>query len=247
MAVEEQFYLVLPIVVAALSRRWLAILAVSSLVCGPLVRMALTNDVSNLAAYCWPIARVDAFGWGILLALFAHVHMVGLRQLPAYVIGSGAIILFLFYTLLFFPAYSKNALSGALYFSGLDILAAGLVLAAVAVPDASRLHDTFVHEWLRWAGDRCYSIYLFHNAILGLAMIAMERSWPGGGSMGRGMAALGGFALLLVLADIIYRRIELPFIAFGKRLRDHDKRRLISAALMAPVSDRHAGRGIARP
>lgn len=61
---------------------------------------------------------------------------------------------------------------------------------------------------MRWLGDRSYAIYLVHYPLL----LLVERAWaPFGGGMGTVWTVTLAFAaLVLVLADLSYRLVELP-------------------------------------
>ena len=69
LAVEEQFYLVWPLLVYALSRRGLMALAVVMVVTGPLVRSVMfASGLPSDATYLFTMARWDALAAGALLA-----------------------------------------------------------------------------------------------------------------------------------------------------------------------------------
>jgi peptidoglycan/LPS O-acetylase OafA/YrhL len=72
LAVEEQFYLVWPLVVLATSRKTLLRIVVGLIVAGPFIRLACIAFLGGggpSAAYTLSLARVDVLGLGALLAV----------------------------------------------------------------------------------------------------------------------------------------------------------------------------------
>lgn len=217
LAVEEQFYLVIPLIVIGADRRRSTMIAVVAIVTGPAIRMIVGADVSIQAAYCWPIARMDAFGWGMLAALFACARPDLLPKIPARGLAAGSMTLFAVFGAVAHPAIKGNVEALSIYLAVIDALAAALVLATAAASHGSPLERRLPHRWLAWMGERCYSIYLFHNAFFGLAMLAANIVWPDGGLSAQLLATLSAFVGLLYFADLSYRWIEQPLIAFGRR------------------------------
>lgn len=70
---------------------------------------------------------------------------------------------------------------------------------------------------LAWCGARCYSLYLLHLPILGLILLAAGRvEKPKVNDLATlGLAVL---AAALIIADICYRRVELPFMELAGQL-----------------------------
>lgn len=228
LAVEEQFYLVIPLVVMAMTRRRLALLAGLAIVSGPAIRLLIGEHMPVQAVYCWPIARMDAFGWGVLAAILACERPDLVARLPARALAVGSMALFAALAAFAHTSTRTSVEALSLYLAPVDGLAAVLVLAAAAMPAGSRLEQSAPHRWLVWAGERCYSIYLFHNAFFGLAMVAVENVAPTGGALAHLVATLVALVCLLAFADLCYRFIEQPFIALGRRER-------VTAARWAPA------------
>jgi peptidoglycan/LPS O-acetylase OafA/YrhL len=72
LAVEEQFYLLWPIVIFAFPRRRAMLICLACLVGSPLVRLALALAGNPVGAYVLMPARMDALGLGALIALAAR-------------------------------------------------------------------------------------------------------------------------------------------------------------------------------
>jgi peptidoglycan/LPS O-acetylase OafA/YrhL len=82
LALEEQFYLLWPVAVYALSRRRLIALCVCAGLAAPVLRMMLHAAGDDLAAYALMPARSDALAAGALVALLATdpAGMAALRR-----------------------------------------------------------------------------------------------------------------------------------------------------------------------
>lgn len=100
LAVEEQFYLVWPLLMLWLPRRTLFGVTLSIVVGAAVLRVAL--GPYSLEAYMWTPARMDALAWGALLAQTSWSSWLGLAAVPlvsftataelGMVIVSGAVI-----------------------------------------------------------------------------------------------------------------------------------------------------------
>jgi peptidoglycan/LPS O-acetylase OafA/YrhL len=86
LAVEEQFYLVWPLVVFALGRRRLAITAIGAIALAPLARaLLLARGTPALTVYSMTLCRLDALAVGALVAVVARdptLRRRALRTLP---------------------------------------------------------------------------------------------------------------------------------------------------------------------
>jgi peptidoglycan/LPS O-acetylase OafA/YrhL len=91
-------------------------------------------------------------------------------------------------------------------------LAAALLLAALAHP-AARLGRIIGQPPLLWLGLRSYSFYLWHWPVLVLTRPGVDVDLP------RGILIPAQLLFTLVLADLSYRYVELPFNGKGERPR----------------------------
>lgn len=100
LSVEEQFYLVWPFLVFALSRRGIAIASLVAVIACPFVRMAFANAYADQglepyaiydATYWNTLGQLDAFAWGALLSLTPQ-HV--LERLPSRLLLLAGVALF---------------------------------------------------------------------------------------------------------------------------------------------------------
>ena len=164
LAVEEQFYLVFPLIVVAMlwwvRRRGtdrfrlfavvIAALSVLSLVVSIALTYAdLSFGVGPTLAFYSPMSRAWEFGAGALVALAVHRHAV--RGVPALAAG-GFVLLALGLVVIDDPSVFPG------YIAVVPVLGSAMLCAA-ASSDSERVLSV---RPLVWIGDRSYGWYLFH-------------------------------------------------------------------------------------
>lgn len=104
------------------------------------------------------------------------------------------------------------------YYGGI-LLCSVITCGAIAglVPDGSILARVFSFKPLEWVGKRSYAIYLWHYPILELMNPLNATNgipwWK----------LLLELAIILVVSDLSYRFVEVPFRSLGKKSADDDK------------------------
>jgi peptidoglycan/LPS O-acetylase OafA/YrhL len=136
LAVEEQFYLAWPLVVHALGRRGLAVVAAAMVVLAPAFRAGLALGLAGGArtaydigdtVYWFPLSHADAFATGALAALFRLGDVI---RRPALVAAS---------------ALGLLAAAGAAHLAALEAAGAELPMGTMGFPLASI--DNGFHVW----------------------------------------------------------------------------------------------------
>ena len=228
LAVEEQFYLVWP-VICFLLYRWRGARMVGRVALGAALASALAMAVVSVVTG-WPAAGdpsrlyfgTDTHAMGILLgAALAVVWRPGStapvlpRQAQAVISAAGVLAL----VLLTWVMTHLGESSTALYRGGFLVVAG---LSAVVVAAASHRGVPF-GGWLgtrpmRWVGERSYGIYLWHWPLFLVTRPGVDLPFEGT------PALVLRLALLLGVAEVSYRYLELPVRQGGvgrwwKRLR----------------------------
>ena len=219
LAVEEQFYLLLPLLLLAFRRRGMLILMTIA-IAGQFMLWRPAPWVEP-----WWGLRFDALAWGVLLAWLVRTPWHG-RWLPDWLGTLSArwgVNALLMGAILLMPVFLfKQAAGTAL----LAIVCAGWVWLATwqqgFVLPAKRLQPV-----LSWLGSRSYAIYVIHvPAFMLSSEIFFRLARAQGTTSGWTWApaqAFAGLAMLLVLAELSHRLLEQPLRAYGRRLAEKIK------------------------
>jgi len=228
LAVEEQFYLVWPLVLVAalvlLGRRRLPFLVVFGIAGSAAAMWLLYNPERDPSrVYYGTDTRAFLLLMGILLALVWPVFQRMRRGLPLLeLFGIAGLV----GTVLLFR--QMQDFSPTLYRGG-DLAAAFcfvVLIAAVAHP-ATGIGRALGVAPLRWVGERSYGIYLWHLPII--VLLAGVNARPGPGILAAEVA------IVLAAAALSFRFIEEPIRSgrLGERLAQRPRRRrleLVGAA-----------------
>jgi peptidoglycan/LPS O-acetylase OafA/YrhL len=205
LAVEEQFYLLLPFVVRRLSRSGIAGFAIGMIVVAPVLRGILERHaVSGLVFSLLP-CRSDALGLGLLVAIACRNQTawtwLGAHRRYVYaafaVLGSGVLVWTLWGLEL-----GYTWLAG--FYTSL------LVLVVVTPGRVERL--VFRSSLLSRLGTVAYAVYLFHLGILWLFHYAFAGAVPSIHDLSTLCITLFSAGTVLLLSAISWRVLEKPLI-----------------------------------
>ena len=247
LAVEEQFYLLWPLLLAAVLRllagRWTRIARLTLVLAGvSFVVMAVLAQpgFDNTRVYEGTDTRAGALLVGAALAFvwrpgaFPRLTMRGRVVLDTVGVASLVVIGLL--------VYLTSPYSMGLYYGALLALAlATTLLVGVVVHPSSWLGRVLGVAPLRWVGERSYGIYLWHLPVIVLTPVSLLATH-------RWMVAAGQVLITLALASLSWSFVEDPIRrhgylrAFGLRrpaLVDHVSlpvRGIAAGALMCVVA-----------
>lgn len=206
--IEEQFYVVWPLLLMWVPRRWLPAVCVGAIAAALVLRGALLADGAGLRQIWFPtLARLDPLAVGALLALGPARLGPALRAF----VGAGSALLIVAMTgflanewvlpgtLTIRPGWS--VLSVALLFPVVALACGGILWAALSARDSWLAHPALVA-----LGRISYGLYVVHLASLRLLEPLW---WPW-----RGVLAL---AVSVAIASLSYRFLERPFLRLKAR------------------------------
>jgi len=218
LAIEEQFYLVMPFVMAILSRRALVWLALGSLIVCPALRLLAWQGGDNpIAAIFLTPMRADSLLLGVLCAVLCRDaracallrHGAWLPVVALGLLGLAGVL-----------AWRQEPIASwtmvTLGYSIVGLLSASCLLLIVLYPHSP------VARALGWTplahlGRISYFVYLAHTPLL-LVTHGWLRSQPPGHATLWGCAAtLLAFGVTLLLGLLSWRYLESPLLAFGRR------------------------------
>jgi peptidoglycan/LPS O-acetylase OafA/YrhL len=220
LSVEEQFYLLLPMLfVLAGTRRARTLVAAVVLVGVAAVIRPLFSPESFQVAHCSSQYRFDALAAGVLLGLQRERVAAVVRRIPRLV--RLALVFVALGVIVGIPTRTRDTF--ALHNGLVLIWMASSCLVALAFHDGRDvLALPRLSSFLEFVGKRSYAIYVVHTAFL-FADDTILRA-----TRGRAHALLSSMpgqsirfvvcaAVVLGAADLAHRTIEEPFIAMGKR------------------------------
>jgi peptidoglycan/LPS O-acetylase OafA/YrhL len=209
LAVEEQFYLLWPLVLLGslklVGRRWTILLTVFLALASTALMWSLYNpDQDPSRVYYGTDTRAATLLVGALLA-FAW-PLGGFRpevsRRAARVLDGVGCVALLAVLACFVRAQDYDPW---LYRGGFLLVAlCTAVLIAVVVHPASALGRLLGTRTLRWIGVRSYGIYLWHWPVMMLTRPGIDVPWRGTGVI------LAQIALTVTLAALSYRYVEMP-------------------------------------
>lgn len=218
LALEEQFYLFVPVILVFLPHRWGIALIVSAIVLAPVFRATF----GGVGAYVLPYCRADALLIGVLCA-FVVRHQRWQAQNAALdralYITTGALLIGI-------PILIKAGvmeMGDTFVHSYLAILYAALlltVLRCLGTPWTSPL------RWhaARWIGERSFAIYLLHQPVSGLLHGWLNGGEPQISDVASASVTVASLFVTLLLSEVSFRLIEKPAMDYGRRYSYAGKR-----------------------
>jgi peptidoglycan/LPS O-acetylase OafA/YrhL len=229
LAVEEQFYLALPLMIREVARKYHFHLALGAILAAPLLRLALIRFYSDgvFCNYFLTPCRADALGWGVLCALLARNRRAweflnGRRRLLYYalaVLGALLLVLTIYLETIAEGTYSPLTTSyHGLEYSLVALFCATLLLIAVTGEDAF-VKTLLCNRLMIGLGTIAYGTYLIHFILIVvihilIEILHIERS----ATVLRGTPLLA-IAIAIVLASISWRFFESPLVRRGHSYR----------------------------
>lgn len=209
LALEEQFYLLFPLLIL-LSRRWLPYVLFG------LVALQLFSPRSVMLM----MFRTDALALGVLIALWSAQPSYRRLQ-PALLARRGLGVGVLLVLLLCLCALGSEPLTMfSMRIGAIALLAAALVW--IASYDQNFLWpDGAFKRLMIWFGTRSYAIYLIHIPAFFFTREIYYRLYPQQGDFGDSFFypfVLTAAVLIVVLSELNYRLIECPLRERGKQI-----------------------------
>ncbi|HEU4643581.1 MAG TPA: acyltransferase [Gemmatimonadaceae bacterium] len=238
LAVEEQFYLVWPMVVLLLPRRG-AIAACAAMVLGALLaRVVLVLDGgTSIAIHELLPTRVDTLAMGALVALLAREPGWWARLARHARAAALAAYLAFCASLALAGMGGGRLFDSGVSYTALAVMYAAMLVLAVGATPGSRLHRVLCGARLRAIGRYSYGLYVLHLAVARLLLAPLEaRGVPTiwGSTLPAQLALWGaGFSLSLALAWASWRWYETPFLALKRYVPVGTPRRVVAARVEA--------------
>ncbi|WLA68412.1 acyltransferase family protein [Bradyrhizobium diazoefficiens] len=189
LAIEEQFYLVLPILIYCLPRQWLVRILWGGILLAPVWRWLFHAYFPDQSWQFLLPGRLDELFGGVLLACFARGYC---RSVVVWTM------------LACVPPLCDVAY--AVTVEAFAFLSVTAFVCCVIVWLGANIERPQLLRPLVWPGRRCYSLYLFHMVVYDVFF-----------DLGRPLSGFVALPIACLLAEISWRAIEAPLINYAKR------------------------------
>jgi peptidoglycan/LPS O-acetylase OafA/YrhL len=220
LAVEEQFYLTLPLIVFFFSGRQLRKVALCGIVAAPLLRVFLYVLWPNNwgAPFTLMPCRADSLLLGVLAAILLrdatwrekiqNARTFFAAAVPVFLAGIGFLV--------WRCAGPECPLMVTIGYSWMGCFYVTVLLFAVTRP-GSLLGRALRIDSLRWLGSIAYGTYLLHQGILNLALQLCSINQPTTTNAGSFLVTCVALVLTLVAARLSWNFFEKPLVKIGHR------------------------------
>jgi peptidoglycan/LPS O-acetylase OafA/YrhL len=212
LAVEEQFYIVLSLLIKKLRKKKLMILVVALIVIAPILRFYASSE---MVAYVLPLQRADSLMFGVLLALvwqsekgkeFLHKHAAAFRW-----------SCFVLFFMVVYLTYKQTLPGDAWGHFGLALFYCNFIILALIQKDPPGKLNVFKSKILEWFGLRSYGIYLFHKPVQ--ILVPFLLSWLLHHNISNWIVIPIYTVVLFVISEVSYRLLEKPIMSWGHRFK----------------------------
>jgi peptidoglycan/LPS O-acetylase OafA/YrhL len=225
LAIEEQFYLTLPLVIRLVPRRRLLIVVVIASLAVASARWVACSSgaVTQVQAYVLPFFRIDSLLVGVLCAMFVRWErgrewLEKRGWLLVIPVATGASLIWA----LNLSLPSKWVRWGTPMMTyGLTVIAVGyasLLLLALARPQWA-IGAALRARPLRFLGRVSYFLYLVHWGVLKSTSVLVRELAPTAGPVVQFAAMLSALAVTLVVAELSWRFFESRMLSIGHRVK----------------------------
>jgi peptidoglycan/LPS O-acetylase OafA/YrhL len=221
LSIEEQFYLVWPLVVHLVPRAWMARVSLGVFAASVLCRFGLELAGANFTTtYVATPARLDGLALGAFLACLPP-EKIRASQKTATLVTAGAAVVVLGVLAYTRMLNMERRWGPTVGYAALAVMWSGVLVLALTAPRVTRL---FSWRGLAILGKYSYALYLFHTTVSTLVkehLFGPER-WPHIGRsllLGQILFHLLCGGITLALAWISWRLLEEPLLRLKKHFR----------------------------
>jgi peptidoglycan/LPS O-acetylase OafA/YrhL len=218
LAVEEQFYIVLPFVVWLVPNRLLPRVLIGGILIAPALRTLLwfTDPNVHYPAYALMPCRADALGLGALAAVVLRKPNIGeyLPTIKRWLYPAFFVLLAGMGALTVFRVSDTTLLMNSIGYTWIALFYLSILLIGVISP-GTPVGAVLRNPALQQFGTLAYFIYMFHQAANGIVHIMLFGREPKIDSWASALATVMSLAALFLAAKLSWRYMEKPLIKRG--------------------------------
>ncbi|MDP9159531.1 MAG: acyltransferase [Acidobacteriota bacterium] len=212
LAIEEQFYLVLPIVILYLKPKWIGVASLSCLIAAPLARLA----TPGLGSYCLLTSQLDALMAGVFIAwllrlekavFFCHRYLTSVST-TVFIAGLFCLALI-----------ARHPDSYGVLGPSFLMLFYGSILILSLLSPSQWLGRSLKNSWLGSIGRISYGIYLMHMFFIGLAHAVFFGQAPRITNASQAAVSVGALIASIAFAYLSYVFFEQKVTAIGQHYK----------------------------
>jgi peptidoglycan/LPS O-acetylase OafA/YrhL len=211
LAVEEHFYLVWPLVVAALPCRHLVRLCTVLILVSTVTRLLVWfvwHDPIGLRVNT--LCNMDCFAAGAICAVLTYTQSEQrcMRIANKLLIAGAAIVPFYIYM-----SAKHQWFSGVFVSSAAAVVCSGIIMKTLCDANSCKL---FGQQLLKHLGKYCYGLYVLHYPVIHLvALFLVPKSWPAAAIFAS--IFFISWAIVIPIAMLSYHYFEMPFLKLKER------------------------------
>jgi peptidoglycan/LPS O-acetylase OafA/YrhL len=218
LAIEEQFYLTIPLLIRKIRPHSLLIVLLTMIFCAPWLRVLLHSSMMfpGLASYVLMPTRADALCLGVLAALLVRNQTFWKwLQSHRHILWSVTTLFFLGTCYMTWQGY--NALSLPMTIWGFSWLAAfyTCILLIAILPGRGIVPRILENRSLMHLGTLAYCSYLVHVAFMNALRHPLKAHFPQYPVAAWLVGGVLGIALTLVVASLSFKYFEQPLLRRG--------------------------------
>jgi peptidoglycan/LPS O-acetylase OafA/YrhL len=218
LAIEEQFYLTIPLLVRYIRPRNLFLVLLTIIACVPWLRVLLHSSMAypGLASYVLMPTRADALSLGVLAALFVRDPDFW-RWLQSHRAILWSVTALFFLGVVYMTWQGYDALSFPMTTWGFSWLAAfyTCILLIAVSPASGFLQRVLLNKSLAQLGTLAYCSYLVHVALMNALRHPLKAQFPQFPVAAWLAGGVLGSALTLAVAALSYKYFERPLLRRG--------------------------------
>ncbi len=209
LANEEQFYLLIPLLIRYVSKRWLPLVLFSLIIIAPLLR---TVAPSQFQLILW---RSDSLVSGVLLALLVwnEAFLALCERYRSQLLALFALLCAGYVAMTVEWQHQETVFSHC----WLAMLFAVTILLIKL--DYKPLTAIFRNRALVFLGGISYFVYLMHMAVLGVVFAVVRQGAPRVATVGDWLLLVAAFGATILMAVLSYRFFEKPILGWGRSFK----------------------------
>ena len=211
LAVEEQFYAVLPVTIRLLSAKALVVCAAAAWIVSALLRLVIvrTEAWPPLAASTWSICRLDSLAVGVLAAVLVRSN----RRIPFRILAALSFVLL---AACFLSSPWRTPLIECVTIAAVAAGYAALLLACIWYP-AGWLARAIAVRPFRWLGIISYGTYLLHAPVRCVVLASFRELTARGAGIPGYLVTPLSLVLTIGIAQLSWTFFEQRFVRWSHR------------------------------